>query len=35
MLTAILVFLAGVLCGMILYGALVIAAENEPNDAAQ
>ncbi len=35
MLTAILAFLAGMLCGMILYGALVVAAESEPNDAAQ
>lgn len=35
MLTAILAFLAGVLCGMILYGALVVASENESNDAAQ
>ena len=34
MLTFALGFLAGVLSGMILYGALVVAAESEPNDAA-
>jgi len=34
MLTLVLGFLAGVLSGMILYGALVVAAESEPNDAA-
>ena len=34
MLTLALGFLAGVLSGMILYGALVVAAESEPNDAA-
>jgi hypothetical protein len=34
MLTLVLGFLAGVLSGMILYGALVVAAESEQNDAA-
>jgi hypothetical protein len=34
MLTFALGFLAGVLSGMILYGALVVAAESEQNDAA-
>ena len=34
MLTFALGFLAGVLSGMILYGALVVAAEGEQNDAA-
>jgi hypothetical protein len=34
MLTLALGFLAGVLSGMILYGALVVAAESEQNDAA-
>jgi|APIni6443716594_1056825.scaffolds.fasta_scaffold6757268_1 hypothetical protein len=34
MLTLALGFLAGVLSGMILYGALVVAAESEHNDAA-
>ena len=34
MLTFALGFLAGVLSGMMLYGALVVAAESEQNDAA-
>ena len=34
MLTLALGFLAGVLSGMILYGALVVAAESKQNDAA-
>ena len=34
MLTLALSFVAGVLSGMILYGALVVAAESEQNDAA-
>jgi len=34
MLTFLLGFLAGALCGMVLYGALVVAAESERNNAA-
>ena len=34
MLTFLLGFLAGALCGMVLYGALVVAAESGQNDVA-
>lgn len=34
MLTFLLGFLAGALCGMVLYGALVVAAESGRSDVA-